>query len=347
LTFTAVASGFVHPVGISHAGDGSNRLFVVEQRGTIQIVRNGAVNTTPFLDITSLINSTGEEQGLLGVVFPPNFGLRPSFYVNYTDKTGVGNTVLARISLGTDPNVADAATLTALLRITQPFNNHNGGQLAFGPDGMLYMGSGDGGSDGDPLGNGQSLNTLLGKLLRIDVLSGTVPYAIPTGNPFGNEIWALGLRNPWRFSFDRSTGDLYLPDVGQDTVEEVNFQQVGSGAGANYGWKIMEGTLCFGGLSCSSAGLTLPVAEYFHNSGDCAIIGGFVYRGSLSSLQGTYLYGDFCSGRIWGLRREGGTWTNKLLSDTNFTISSFGEDDAGELYLADYAGGKIYRIGTP
>jgi len=344
---TQVAGGFNHPVAITNAGDGSGRLFVVEQGGTIKFIRNGAVSATPFLNISSLVTPTGGEQGLLGLAFPPGFPTRNSFYVDYTNRTGIGNTVVARFALSSNPDSADPATRSELLTITQPFPNHNGGQLAFGPDNLLYIGSGDGGSSGDPFGNGQNRTVLLGKLLRIDVLSGAVPYAIPTGNPFANEIWTYGLRNPWRFSFDRTTGDLYLADVGENKVEEIDFQPAGSGAGANYGWNVMEGSSCFANPSCSSAGFTLPVAEYQHGNGDCAVTGGYVYRGSVTALQGTYLYGDFCSGRIWALQRTGTTWQGALLTDTTLSISTFGEDESGELYLADYVGGGLYHISTP
>ncbi len=347
ITLTRVAGGFTRPVTITHAGDGSGRLFVVEQGGTIRIVRNGVTSPTPFLNITGLVSPGGGEQGLLGLAFPPQFGTRHQFYVNYTNRSGVGDTVIARFSISSDPDRADQASRQELLTIVQPFTNHNGGQLAFGPDNNLYIGTGDGGSGGDPLGNGQSLATLLGKLLRLDVLSGATPYAIPAGNPFSNEIWAYGLRNPWRFSFDRLTGDLYLADVGQNLVEEVNHQPRGSGAGTNYGWNIMEGSSCFADPACSSTGLTLPVAEYRHGSGDCSVTGGYVYRGSSSALGGIYLYADFCSGRIWGLRQTGSQWETRLLSDTPLQISTFGEDEAGELYLADYAAGEIYRISAP
>jgi glucose/arabinose dehydrogenase len=346
VTLTRVSGGVVNPVTLTHAGDGSGRLFVVEQRGIVKILRNGVVSPTPFLNITSLVRSGGE-QGLLGLAFPPEFTIRNNFYVNYTNRTGIGNTVLARFGLSSNPDRADPASRAELLSITQPFANHNGGQLAFGPDRMLYAGSGDGGSGGDPQGNAQRLTTLLGKILRVDVLAGTNPYAIPAGNPFGSEIWGYGLRNPWRFSFDRLTGDLYLADVGQNLREEINFQAAGSGAGANYGWNVMEASSCFADPSCSSAGLTLPVAEYLHGSGDCSVTGGYVYRGSNPALRGIYIYGDFCSGRIWGLRRNGTNWESKLLNDTTLSISTFGEDEAGELYLADYGSGEIYRVGTP
>ena len=344
ISLTRIAGGFVQPVAITHAGDGSGRLFVAEQGGLIRILLSGVVAPVPFLDITGLVTPSGGEQGLLGLAFPPGFNTRRTFYVNYTNRTGVGNTVIARYGLTADANRADPASRQELLNIVQPFANHNGGQLAFGPDGQLYIGTGDGGSGGDPLGNGQSIATLLGKLLRIDVLSGISPYAIPIGNPFGNEIWAYGLRNPWRFSFDRLTGDLYLADVGQSLVEEVNFQPAGLGAGANYGWNIMEGSRCFGSPACSNAGLTLPVAEYLHGNGDCSVTGGYVYRGSAAALKGIYFYGDFCSGRIWGLRRTATGFETALLIDTTFSISTFGEDEAGELYVADYGTGDIYRI---
>ena len=345
LTLTPVAGGLTDPVAIANAADGSNRLFVLEQRGTVRIVRNGVVSPTPFLNITSLVTSGGE-QGLLGIAFPPGFASGKTFYVNYTNRSGIGNTSIASFRVGSDPELADPATRTEILGLVQPFANHNGGQLAFGPDGLLYIGTGDGGSSGDPQGNGQRLDTLLGKILRIDVRSGTTPYAIPA-NPFGNEIWAYGLRNPWRFSFDRATGDLYVADVGQNQVEEINFQPAGAGAGANYGWDLMEGSQCFENPGCSSAGLTLPVAEYLHGSGDCSVTGGFIYRGSIAELQGIYLYGDFCSGRIWGLRNNGSNWSNQLLIDTPYAISTFGEDENGEVYLADYNSGTIYRIGVP
>ena len=346
ISLNLIAGGFAQPVYITHAGDGSGRLFIVEQGGTIRIIRNGAILPAPFLDISGLVTAGGE-QGLLGLAFPPGYAGRGSFYVDYTDRNGIGNTEIARVGLSANPDVADPASIRQLLTIVQPFANHNGGQLVFGPDALLYIGMGDGGSGGDPFGNSQSLNTLLGKILRLDVLSGAATYAIPAGNPFGNEIWAYGVRNPWRFSFDRTTGDFYLGDVGQDTVEEVDFQPAGIGAGANYGWNLMEGTHCYGSPTCSSAGLVLPVAEYLHGSGDCAVTGGYVYRVSLAALRGIYLYGDYCSGRIWGLRRNGAVWENQLLADTPYSISTFGEDEAGEVYVADHTSGNIYRIGVP
>ena len=339
-----VASGFDSPVHVTHAGDGSGRLFVVERGGRVRIVRGGAVDATPFLDISARITSGGE-QGLLSIAFPPDFAARRHFYVHYTSLQGVGNTVVARFSLAAD-DIADAASETELLTVVQPFRNHNGGQLAFGPDGMLYIGLGDGGGSGDPLGSGQELGTLLGKLLRIDVESGATPYAIPADNPFADEIWAYGLRNPWRFSFDRASGDLYIGDVGQGSAEEIDFQPAGT-AGLNYGWSRMEGSACFRAATCEQGGLTQPVATYDHSAGDCSVTGGHVYRGSeFPALQGIYVYGDFCSGRMWSLRRDaGGEWRNELLLDSALQISSFGEDEAGNLYVADLDGG-IYRIET-
>ncbi len=346
ISLTLVAGGFVNPVSITHAGDGSGRLFIAQRGGLIRILNGGVINPAPFLDISGLVTAGGE-QGLLGLAFPPGFTIRRSFYVNYTDRAGIGNTQIARFSLSVNDDIADPATNQVLLNIVQPFTNHNGGQLAFGPDNFLYIGTGDGGGSGDPSGHAQSLTTLLGKILRIDVLSGTSPYAIPAGNPFGSEIWAYGLRNPWRFSFDRSTGDIYIADVGQSLVEEINYQASGNGAGANYGWNIMEGSQCYNSPTCVSAGLTLPVFEYPHTGGNCSVTGGYVYRGAITALQGMYIYGDFCSGRIWGLRRSGGVFVNQLLADTTVSISTFGEDENGELYVADFTAGNIYRISAP
>jgi glucose/arabinose dehydrogenase len=347
VTLTRVLSGFNQPVSIANAGDGSGRLFIVEKSGIVRIVNNGAILPAPFLNITGLVNSSGGEQGLLGIAFPPNFAVNGRFYVDYTGNTGVvGDTVIARYTL-TAPHIADSAGGVSILNVAQPFENHNGGQLAFGPDGFLYIAMGDGGSGGDPQNNGQSLTTLLGKILRIDVESGASTYTIPATNPFGTEIWAYGLRNPWRFSFDRSTGDLFIGDVGQNLFEEVNFQPAASPGGENYGWNIMEGSSCFNpATNCNQTGLTLPVTVYDHQAGDCAVIGGFVYRGTqFPGLQGMYIYGDSCSGRIWGLRFNGTAWISTLLIDTTLTISSFGEDEAGNLYVADIATGDIYSIG--
>lgn len=349
ITLTSFASGFNQPVNIAHAGDSSGRMFVVERAGVIKLVRNGTVSAAPFLDISGLVQSTGGEQGLLGIAFPPGFSTKQYFYVDYTGLSGVtGDTVVARYPVSADPDLADPAGGVTILSQAQPFANHNGGHLAFGPDGFLYLALGDGGNSGDPLNNAQNLTVLLGKILRIDVEAGVSPYAIPASNPFNSEVWAFGLRNPWRFAFDRGSGDLYIADVGQNQFEEVNFQPAASNGGENYGWNIMEGMHCFTDPACSQAGLTLPVAEYDHLSGDCSVTGGFVYRGAqYPSLQGIYLYGDFCSGRIWGLRRNGPVWENQLLLDTTLNISSFGEDEAGNLYVADMTTGVIYKIDVP
>ena len=345
ITLTRIATGFVQPVHVTHAGDGSGRLFVVERGGVIRIIRGGAVLPTPFFDISGQVQSAGGEQGLLSVAFPPDFAARQYFYVDYTNRTGIGDTIVARYPMTANPDIASSTGEVTLLNVTQPFANHNGGQLAFGPDGLLYVALGDGGSAGDPFNNAQNLATGLGKILRLDTEAGVTTYAVPPDNPFGNEIWAYGLRNPWRFSFDRATGDLYIADVGQNLIEEINFQPSTSSGGENYGWNIMEGTSCFLSPECGRTGLILPVVEYSHANGNCSVTGGFVYRGSqYPDLQGTYLYADFCSGRLWGLRRSGTIWENRLLLDTELQISSFGEDEAGNLYLADLGAGDIYRI---
>jgi glucose/arabinose dehydrogenase len=342
--------GFDRPVGIAHAGDGSGRLFIVERGGAVWVARGATVLDEPFLDISDRIEASGGEQGLLGLAFPPGYEAKGHFYVNYT-RAGDGATTVARYSVTADQDLADPASEEVILTVEQPFSNHNGGHLAFGPDGYLYIGLGDGGSGGDPLGNGQSTGTLLGKVLRIDVESGEAPYVIPADNPFvgvpgaREEIWALGLRNPWRFSFDRGTGDLYIGDVGQSSYEEADYQAAASLGGENYGWNIMEGAHCFGRDECDRAGLTPPVAEYAHDGVDCSVTGGYVYRGEDGTgLTGIYFFGDFCSGRIRGLRPDGASWESTVLLDSGLLISTFGEDESGELYLADYSGGGIYRV---
>ncbi len=350
LAFTRVATGLASPTGIVHAGDGSGRLFVTEQGGRIRILRDAGLLPTAFLDIADRVLAGGE-RGLLGLAFPPGFVQKGYFYLNYT-RAADGATVISRFSLSADPDVALPGSEVILLIVPQPFANHNGGQIAFGPDGFLYIGLGDGGSGGDPFGNGQDLGTLLGKILRIDVEGGAVPYGIPAGNPYAqnpaalDELWASGLRNPWRFSFDRLTGDLFIADVGEARWEEVNFQDAASAGGVNYGWNVLEGPDCFEpAVGCSEpAGHAPPVAAYGHDLG-CSVTGGYVYRGPGNpGLQGLYLYGDFCSGRIWGLRRSGADWENRLIIQSAFGISAFGEDEAGRLYLADYATGEIHRI---
>ncbi|MGI6208551.1 MAG: PQQ-dependent sugar dehydrogenase [Anaerolineae bacterium] len=348
-----VASGFTLPVHVTHAGDATGRLYVVEQAGRIRVVEGSAVLPTPFLDITDRVLSGGE-RGLLSVAFPPDYASKDYFYVNYTRRPD-GDTIVARYRLlaGTRDQ-ADPASEEVILHVEQPAANHNGGQLAFGNrDGYLYVGMGDGG--GAPGNRAQDPATLLGKILRLDVETPSdQPYLVPEDNPFVGqqgylpEIWALGLRNPWRFSFDRMTGDLYIGDVGQATWEEIDFQPATSSGGENYGWPIMEGPACYNTPDCMDVpGLTLPVAYYGRNEGG-TVSGGMVYRGTRSpSLAGTYLFGDYVSGRLWGLRRVGEEWQRTLLLDTAFSISTFGEDEAGEVYLADYGGGTVYRLEAP
>lgn len=354
ISLQKVADGFNKPTFIGHAGDGSNRLFIVEQGGTIWIMRDGSMLQTPFLDISSRVTSGGE-RGLFVVVFPAGYGRgKNHFYVNYTSEKDDGGTRVSRFSITDNADVVDPASEEILLRVEQPFANHNGGQLAFGPDGYLYIGMGDGGSAGDPSENAQNPESLLGKMLRIEVESGRPGYGIPQNNPFAGrsgyrpEIWALGLRNPWRFSFDRNTGDLYIGDVGQNAFEEVDVQPASNAGGENYGWDIMEGFSCYEQDTCDKTGLTLPVLSYPLGNGNCAVTGGYVYRGrEFPALQGVYIYGDYCSGRIWGLRKAGDAWENQLLMDSDLAISTFGQDQAGNLYAADHSGGGVYKIVVP
>ncbi len=347
LNFLPIIGGLEKPIHVTHANDGRGRLFIVEQPGRIRIFSNGLLQPAPFLDITDRVGCCGE-RGLLSVAFPPDFATKGYFYVNYTN--AAGNTVVSRFFVTASGDIADPVSENQILTVNQPFPNHNGGQIAFGPDGMLYIGMGDGGGGGDPLGSGQDPSSLLGKLLRIDVESGAQPYAIPPNNPFAGistarpEIWASGLRNPWRFSFDRKNGDLYIADVGQNQYEEVNVQAANSPGGANYGWNILEGTHCYEQSSCDSNGLVLPVLEYNHASGDRSITGGHIYRGgNFPRLRDVYLFGDFSSGRMAGMRRSGSGFESALLSNSGFAISSFGEDESGEVYVADI-NGTVYRI---
>jgi len=338
-------SGLSNPVGMETPRDGTGRLFVLEQTGKIRIIQNGVLLASPFLDLSAKIE-VGSERGLLGLTFHPSYAQNGRFFVDYTQRVnGQLQSVIAEYHVSAnDPNKADT-TETVILVVDQPFDNHNGGQLAFGPDNYLYIAFGDGGSMGDPFGNGQNLGVLLGKILRIDINSGS-PYAIPPDNPFvGNpsakgEIWAYGLRNPWRFSFDRGTRRLFAGDVGQDSWEEVDIIQ----KGLNYGWNIMEGFHCYNAPTCNMTGLTLPIAEYSHAEGE-AVIGGFVYRGSgISGLRGVYVFGDYVVGTIWGLiQRPGGVWVRGQLLSSGKIISSFGQDTAGELYLVDYRG-TVFKI---
>jgi glucose/arabinose dehydrogenase len=307
-TWNPIASNLNAPVLLTHAGDSSNRLFVIEQSGLIRIILDGTLNPTPFLDIRERTGSKGSEQGLLGLAFHPDYPETGLFYINYTDLNG--DTVIA---------------------------------VMFGPDGYLYLGLGDGGSAGDPQENAQNMDSLLGTILRLDVNEGE-PYSIPADNSYANsggrpEIWASGLRNPWRFSFDRSTGDLYIGDVGQNQWEEIDYLAAGSPGGANFGWNYLEGTHPFGNPPPENSVLIPPVVEYGHDLG-CSVTGGVVYRGNtIPAWQGVYLYGDYCTGRVWGLiQNEGGEWGNSLLFENAGLISSFGEDEKGEVYLVDYSG---------
>ncbi len=357
INLVRVASGVSQPVHIANAGDGSGRLFIVERGGRIRLFKQGSLVGTPFLDIADRVSAGGSEQGLLSVAFPPQYASRGRFYVYYTDLAG--NIVVARYFLTGNPDVADPNSEQIVLTIPHPAHtNHNGGQLAFGPqDGYLYAGTGDGGGGGDPDENAQDPASLLGKLLRIDVETGDpLTYTIPPGNPYTQtvgylgEIWALGLRNPWRFSFDRQTADLYIGDVGQGAREEVDFQAASSPGGENYGWDILEGTLCYEPPSgCTPPSrYAPPVAEYDHSQG-CSITGGLVYRGTAyPAWQGIYFYTDFCSGQIWGLQQDGGNWIGaSLLDGPDFALTSFGEDEAGNLYLTHYTEGSIYEIRAP
>ena len=338
-----LATGLESPVYVTHAGDGSGRLFVVEQAGVIRIIRNGRLLARPFLDVRSRVISGGE-MGLLSVAFHPQYASNGRFFVNYTANSDSLRTVIAEYRVSDAPDVAGRAE-RVLLEIAQPYRNHNGGLNLFGPDGMLYIGMGDGGSGGDPHNNGQRLDTLLGKLLRLDV-NGEAPYGVPRDNPFvgragaRGEIWAYGLRNPWRFSFDRATGRLFLADVGQNRWEEINLLE----KGGNYGWRLMEGAHCFNPeTGCSTTGLILPIAEYGRELG-CSVTGGYVYRGTrIRDLVGRYLFSDYCTGRLWSLRESGGRWVMEELRATGLTVSSFGEDQAGELYVVDHRG-TVYQI---
>ena len=370
LDLQMVASGLARPVEIRHAGDGTDRLFIVEQAGRIRILDGSSLLPTPFLDITALVDDTAGEQGLLGLAFHPDHATNGQFYVNYTREASPNDrTVIARYSVADDnPNLADPDSALTILEIEQDFANHNGGGLGFGPDGYLYIGMGDGGSGGDPNNRAQSLGSLLGKMLRIDVdgsggdadcglLSG---YTVPTDNPFFDgsggdcdEIWSLGLRNPWRWSFDRLTGDLFIGDVGQNAVEEIDFEPWSSNGGLNFGWRCYEGSTVYNLNGCGQPGLyTPPILEYPQVSGSCgsggsgSVTGGYVYRGSrIVSLQGTYIYADFCTGHVWLATNEGG-WTTQVLWDSDLMIATFGEDEGGEIYLAEI-GGDLYRLVSP
>ena len=354
LVLTNVAGGLTSPVDFQVPNDGSGRFFIVEQPGTIRIISGGALVSVPFLDISSKVDFGGEK-GLLGLAFHPDYSQNHLFYLNYDRVSGSQmQTVIAEYHTSSNADQADPNSERILLLVDQPFPNHKGGQLAFGPDRLLYIGLGDGGNSGppDPFGNGQSLATLLGKMLRIDV-SNTSPglqYAIPADNPFVStagalpEIWAYGFRNPWRFSFEREGTRLFCADVGQNQFEEIDLLQ----KGGNFGWSVMEGAHCFNPSSgCDMNNKILPIAEYDHNEGS-AVIGGYVYKGSaIPNLSGIYVFGDLSGGKIWGLQETApGTWTRSTLLSKALTLSSFGQDESGEVYVLDYSGGNVLKLAS-
>jgi glucose/arabinose dehydrogenase len=344
LALEPVVSGLASPVFLT-APASDARLFIVEQPGRIRIVENGSLQTTPFLDISSIISSGGE-RGLLGLAFHPQYATNGFFYVNYTGTDG--HTRVVRYTVSANRNVANAASAKLIIRVDQPYANHNGGMIAFGPDNMFYIGMGDGGSGGDPQNHAQTRSDLLGDMLRLNVDVGD-PYTPAAGNPFLStpnvlpEIWAYGLRNPWRFSFDRVGGNLYIADVGQDVREEVNVVPANQG-GINYGWKLMEGSQCYV-AGCSQTGLTLPVLDYTHASGGCSITGGFVYRGTaIPGIVGHYFYSDYCAGFLRSFRYANGAATEQHDWDLQLgSVFSFGEDSTGELYVLT-GDGRVRRI---
>lgn len=352
-TLNRVADGFSDVTTVT-APRGDDRVFVVEQRGVVRIVRNGTVLPTPFLDISARVRNGGE-QGLLGLAFHPKFATNGKFYVNFTD--GAGATIISQFRAAAGANTVNVATGRRLMRIPQPYSNHNGGNLAFGPEGYLYIGMGDGGSGGDPENRAQSMKTRLGKMLRIDVdgTQGRLKYRIPLTNPYRTragippEVFAIGLRNPWRFSFDRTRGDLWIGDVGQNAVEEVDYVPKGKVRGVNFGWKRFEGRSKFSSTKLGPGRLVGPVATYPHGPG-CSITGGFVYRGpSIPDLDGRYLFSDYCSSQIWSMR-AGPTpgdlrdvTTSFGLTVPQFGVRTFGEGGDGTLYIA--TGDKVYRFG--
>jgi glucose/arabinose dehydrogenase len=353
-----VVEGLQQPLFVTHAGDGSGRIFVLEKRGIVHLLEGNSLAPTPFLNIEDRVRSSGFEQGLLGMAFAPDFVESGFFFVYYTDQSGA--TLLSRFAVdGSEAEQADPGSEFLVLRMEQPAANHNGGMIAFGPDGYLYVGPGDGGGANDRFNHGQNPNTLLGAMLRLDVTSNPdVPYTVPDDNPWVeaqlngsevlDEIWAIGLRNPWRFSFDRVTGDLWIADVGQNRIEEINWTRRDSGSGLNYGWPIMEGSECFQAATCETTGLELPVIEYRTQSPHCSVTGGYVYRGeAYPALAGVYFYSDYCSGYIWAaVPAEDGTVTSYEVLQSGFQVTSFGEDEAGELYLTDFTTGGVYRIIT-
>ena len=354
LALQLIAAGLTDPIGATNADDGSDRLFVVQRTGQVRVIdADGTLRGTPFVDLSGRVLAGGE-QGLLGLAFHPSFAANGRLFVHYS-RAGDGATVISELTASPDRGSANPASERILLTVSQPFANHNGGQIAFGPDGYLYIGLGDGGSRGDPLGNGQNRQVLLGKILRIDVNGSPPPgeaYRIPNSNPYAAggitpggglpEIWAYGVRNPWRFSFDRGTGDLYIGDVGQNLWEEIDRQPAGSRGGENYGWNAFEGRHCY--TACSGVTYVPPIAEYSHSIG-CSVTGGYVYRGARQpALKGIYLFGDYCAGTIFSVPAGGGTLTPKSVADTGLQISSFGEGEDGEVYLVDLGSGGLYRV---
>ncbi len=348
LALEVVTDELTSPVGLTSFHGDPSRIFVLEQPGRVRVVRDGTLLPDPFLDVTSETSADGE-RGLLGLAFHPDYALNGYVFAYYTNNAG--DTRVVRYT-ATNPESADPGSAEVILAVDQPYSNHNGGHIAFGRDGYLYIALGDGGDGGDPDGNGQELSTLLGSILRIDVDGGS-PYVVPSDNPYTGtagaapEIWVYGLRNPWRFSFDRANGDLFIGDVGQSRLEEISVQNAGSGGGENFGWNVMEGSQCFGAASCDMTGLTLPVYEYDHDEG-CSVTGGYVYRGAaLPQLVGRYFFGDFCTGLVRSFRYDGGAavdvqdHTAELGPQAG--LSSFGEDADGELYLLDIEG-IVYRL---
>ncbi len=345
-TWKEFVSGLVRPLGMAAMEDGSGRLLILEQEGVIRVIENGQINPSPFLDIRDRIKILGSEQGLLGIALAPDFIESGNFYLNYTNQKG--DSVIARFTAVEDLSSAMSESEQILIIQKQPFKNHNGGNIVFGPDGFLYAGFGDGGSGGDPQKNAQNPETFLGKILRIAVTDQQL-YAIPAENPnidsYGvSEIWALGLRNPWRFSFDRTTGDLYIADVGQGEWEEINYLPAGSPSGVNFGWNIREGNHAYEGTKPDNVEFSDPVTEYGHDKG-CSVTGGYVYRGNeLPDWEGIYFFGDYCSGTVWGMfQDENSVWQVESLFETGENISSFGEDANGEIYLISY-GGKLFKL---
>jgi len=347
-----IASGLSLPLYLTAPAGDLSRLFIVEKTGSIRIVKDGTLLPAPFLDISGQV-SGGPEQGLLGLAFPPDYASTGRFVVHYTDIAG--NTRVSAFEVSANPDIADASSEQVILTADQPAPNHNGGQVAFGPDGFLYLGLGDGGGSNE---RGQDLSELLGSILRIDVQSGT-SYTVPPDNPFVGqqpatrpEVWSYGLRNPWRFSFDRANGDLYIADVGESALEEIDVAPAanGGGKGVNYGWSIMEGGQCVGGGQCDQTGLTLPIGQYSHAEG-CSVIGGYVYRGSvLPALQGVYFFGDYCQGWVRSFRYASGTATELTEWPTLHTgspLNSFGEDAAGELYVLESSGRVSKIVASP